>query len=158
MQDPNFVCPVPYPAIFWGCWFFDECREEKNCCAAGYCGGHCKPSPVGSRDKAPEKFGYFAFWISSKHHSHRLVARNGDEGLHQKSTLLRVWGSEFGIAKWYTGFKVPLDTALLSITIFQQEMREGENNYHKAVFGVSCVYILLLELFTKYHFGCFKSN
>ena len=28
----------------------------------------------------------------------------------------------------------------LSVTIFQQGMRERENNYHKAVSGVSCVY------------------
>ena len=27
-------------------------------------GEHCRPSPVGSRGKAPENFGYFAPWIS----------------------------------------------------------------------------------------------
>ena len=26
---------VPYSAVFLGgCWFFDKCSEEKNCCAA----------------------------------------------------------------------------------------------------------------------------
>ena len=30
----------------------------------------------------------------------------------------------------------------LSVTIFQQRLREGENNYHKAISGVSCVYFL----------------
>ena len=37
---PGYKCvqsdhPVPYPAIFGGCWFFDECSEEKKLCAAG---------------------------------------------------------------------------------------------------------------------------
>ena len=36
---------------------------------------------------------------------------NSDESLHQKSTLLRVWRSEFGIPNWYTGVKIALDTA-----------------------------------------------
>ena len=27
--------PVPYPAIFGGCQFFDECSKEKNHCATG---------------------------------------------------------------------------------------------------------------------------
>ena len=39
---------------------------------------------------------------------------NGDESLHQKSTLLRVWGSEFGIPNWYTGLKIALDMAQLT--------------------------------------------
>ena len=36
--------------------FFNDLNEEKNCCAAGKSGGHCKPSPVGSRDEVPENF------------------------------------------------------------------------------------------------------
>ena len=26
---------VPYPEVFWGGWFFNECSEEKNHIAAG---------------------------------------------------------------------------------------------------------------------------
>ena len=58
LQPPSSVL---YPAVFWGCRFFDKRSEEKNRCAAGWSGGRCKPSPVGSRDKALESFGYFAF-------------------------------------------------------------------------------------------------
>ena len=28
---------VPYPAIFWGCCFFDERNKDKGRCAAGEC-------------------------------------------------------------------------------------------------------------------------
>ena len=67
---------------------------------------------MGSRDKAPENFGYFAFWISSKHCSHGSATMNGDKSLYQKSTLLRVWESKFAIPNWYTSFKIALDMAL----------------------------------------------
>ena len=43
---------------------------------------------------------------------------NSDKSLQQKSTLLRVWGSEFGIPNQYTGFKVALDSALIVKHIF----------------------------------------
>ena len=55
---------------------------------------------------------------SSKHLSHGFATMNSDENLHQKSTLLRVWGSEFGILNWYTGFRVALDMALYSNICF----------------------------------------
>ena len=60
IQDLN---TVPYPEVFWGGRFFDECSEKKNRIAAGGSGvrGGCKPSPVGSRGEAPENFGYLAF-------------------------------------------------------------------------------------------------
>ena len=82
---------VLYPAIFWGCWFFDKRREEKNCYAARKCGWWCKLYPVGSRGCDNEWWGK----------------------LTPESTILRVWGSEFGIVNQYTGFKVTLDMALL---------------------------------------------
>ena len=47
-----------------GCRLFDKRSEEKNRCAAGESGERCKPSPVGSRDKASENCGYSAFWIA----------------------------------------------------------------------------------------------
>ena len=31
----TWASKVLYPAIFWGCCFFDEYSEEKNCYAAG---------------------------------------------------------------------------------------------------------------------------
>ena len=76
---------------------------------------------MGSRDKALENFGYFAFWISSKHGSRGSATTNGDESLHEKSTLLRVWGSEFGIPSRYTGFKIALDTALTKVRCYVLE-------------------------------------
>ena len=52
---------VLHPEVFWGGQVFDECSKEKNRTAAGGSGGCCKPSPVGSRGKALENFGYLAF-------------------------------------------------------------------------------------------------
>ena len=49
---------------------------------------------------------------SSKQRSRGSATMSGDESLHPKSTLLRAWGSEFGIPNRYTGFKIALDTAL----------------------------------------------
>ena len=36
---------VPYPEVFWGGRFFDECSEEKNCIAAEGSGGGGAVSP-----------------------------------------------------------------------------------------------------------------
>ena len=49
---------------FLECWFLDERSEEKISCTAREPERRCKPSPLGSRSKAPENFGYFAFWIA----------------------------------------------------------------------------------------------
>ena len=81
-------------------------------CSWGVWGQHCKPSPVGSRGKTLEIFWLFCVLNSSKHRSLGSVTRNIDESLHQKSTLLSVWGFEFGIQNRYTGFKIALDSAL----------------------------------------------
>ena len=53
---------MPYPEVFWGGWFFDECSKQKDHIAAGGSGvGRCKSAPVGSRGEALENFGYLAF-------------------------------------------------------------------------------------------------
>ena len=90
--------PVPYPAIFGGCQFF---------------------ASFGSRGKkALENCGYFAFWIAQNIALVALWQRTVtwtaicvflDELIF---TLLRVWGSEFGIPIQYAGFKIALDMAL----------------------------------------------
>ena len=60
----------------------------------------------------------FCILNSSKHCSLRSATRNVDESLHQKLTLLSVWGFEFGIPIRYTDFKIALDTALLVYVCF----------------------------------------
>ena len=56
---------VPYPAIlFWGgggVGFSTSVARRKTIVQLGSLGGHCKLSSVGSRGKALENFGYFAF-------------------------------------------------------------------------------------------------
>ena len=74
----------------------------------------CKPSPVRSRGDTLEIFWLFHILNSSKHHSLGSVTRNVDKSLHQKSTLLSVWGFEFGIPNRYTGFEIALDMALIT--------------------------------------------
>ena len=59
--SPKIYLEVPYPEVFWGGRFFDECSVEKNCIGARVSGGRCKPSPVGSTGEVPENFGYLAF-------------------------------------------------------------------------------------------------
>ena len=63
---------------------------------------------VGSSSKALEHFWLFCILNSSKHHSSGSAITNSDESLHHKSTLLRVWRSEFGILNQYTGFKIAM--------------------------------------------------
>ena len=69
---------VPYPAIFWGCQFFDEHSEEINSCVAREFGRCCKLSSVGSRGEAPGSFGYFTFWNRSKHRCRGSATTNSD--------------------------------------------------------------------------------
>ena len=79
----------------------------------GSLGQCCKPSPVGSRGQNPANFGLFSVLNSSKHGSLGSATKNVDESLHEKSTLLSVWGLEYGILNQYTAFKIALDTALI---------------------------------------------
>ena len=60
------ISTVPYPEIFLG--YLGSLWE------GGRGGGSCKPSPVGSRGKAPENLGYFTFWIAQ---NIALAALNG---------------------------------------------------------------------------------
>ena len=53
-----------------------------------------------SRDKAQRNCVSYAF---SKHCSRGSATVNFGKRLHQESTLLRVWGSEFGIPGYRTG-------------------------------------------------------
>ena len=71
--------------------------------ATGESGGHCRPSPVGSRGKAPENFGYLhseylktlVLWLMNSHLSiFRWINFYTFESL-------GVW---VGYLKWYTSF------------------------------------------------------
>ena len=111
--------PVPYPAIFLGVPLFRQAQQgEKPLCCWGVCGGRCKPSPVGSRGKASEEFGCFAFQIVQ---NIALMALLFVGLVHETSfvvlffTLLRVWGSKFDIPNQHTVFKIALDTTLGSL-------------------------------------------
>ena len=42
-------------------------------------------------------------------------------------TLLRVWGSEFGIPNWYTIFKIAQDTALIISSIISGDIKSYDN-------------------------------
>ena len=97
---------VLYSTIFWGCWFFDEVSEEKNQLRSLQ--EHCEPSSLGSRSKGPEHFSYFAFWIA-QNIAPVVICLFLDQ---LTVTLLRLWGSVFGIPNWYTSFKIALDMAL----------------------------------------------
>ena len=106
---------MPYPAIFWGCRLFDKRSEEKSRCAAGESGERCKPSPVGSRDKASENCGYSAFWIAQNIALVALGQRTLTICLFLDELifiLLRVWWSRFGIPNRYISLRIALDTAV----------------------------------------------
>ena len=80
--------------MFWGCRFFDELSEEKNCPAAGESGGGGGGGSVSPRPCGPEKF-FGKFWLfcilnSSKRRFRDSATKNSDESLHQKSTRLGV--------------------------------------------------------------------
>ena len=92
--------------------------RRKTVVQPGSLGRHCKPSPVRSRGQNPGNAWLFCVLNSSKHRSLGSATRNVDESLHQKSTLLSVWGFEFRILNWYTGFKIALDTSLFSKCLF----------------------------------------
>ena len=47
-----------------GAGFSMNAVKRKTIVQLGSLGRHCKPSPVGSRGKTLEIFGYFAFWIA----------------------------------------------------------------------------------------------
>ena len=95
-----------------GASFSTSVARRKTVVQLGGLGSAVSPPQRGPGTKPQKIFGYFAFWTSSKHRSRGSVTMNSDESLHQKSTLLRVWRSEFGIPNWYTGFKIALDMAL----------------------------------------------
>ena len=96
------------PLRNWGVW------EE---------GGSLKALPSGVQGQNPGKFQLFCILNSSKHRSRKTATTNDGESSHQKSTLLRIWGSEFGIPNRYTGFKIALDTALSSLSADFQFIR-----------------------------------
>ena len=128
--------------------------RRKTIVQLGSLGECCKPSPVGSRDKAPENFGYLVFWTSSKHCSCHLVTANGDESLHQKSTLLRVWGSEFGISNLYTSFKIALDTALANPPSTRpHDKTPGPRSY--VSFCCCCVFLPISKCYQRQSLCCF---
>ena len=103
---------VPYPAVFWGCWFFDECSKEKNHCTTGESGAVLEALPSGVQGQNAGNFWLFCVLNSSKHCSLGSATRNIDKNLHQKSTLFSNWGFEFGIPNQHTSFKMALDTSL----------------------------------------------
>ena len=94
-------------------------------CASGESGraGSLKALVSGVSGQNPGKFWLFCILNSSKHGSRRTATTNGGESSHQKSTLLRIWGSEFGIPNRYTGFKIALDTALSRLSADFQFIR-----------------------------------
>ena len=103
---------------FWGgAGFSTSVARRKTIVQLGSLGGAVSPPQWGPGTTPQKIFGYFAFWISSKHHLCGSAKTNSDQSLPQKSTLLRVWGSEFEIPNQYNGFKIALDTALLLLLI-----------------------------------------
>ena len=118
---------MPYPAIFWGCQFFDELREEKKCCAAGESGAALQALPSGVQGQNPGSFCLFCVLNSSKHRCLGSVIRNVDKSLHHKSILSSVWRFEFRIPNWYTGFKIALDTALVYASFHEKTLCTKRN-------------------------------
>ena len=93
----------------WGCWFFNKCSEEENCCTAV-----SRPSVVLHGWSPGKHFWLFCILSCSKHCSRYSGRMNGDDSsiFRWIFTLLRVWRYEIGIPNQYTGFKTALDTAL----------------------------------------------
>ena len=75
--------------------------------------GTLQSCPKEFQGQNPGTFWLICFLNSSKHRSGSSASMNGEENLHQKSKLLRVWQSEFVISNWYNRFKITLDMALL---------------------------------------------
>ena len=114
--------PLPYLAIFWECWFFDKRSEEKSHVELGSLGGGgvwggAVSPPQWGQGEEPCKI--YAILHSEYLKTERAHCGNSasmviclflDELIF---TLLRAWGSAFGIANWYINFKT-LDTILSS--------------------------------------------
>ena len=114
--------------FFGGASFSTSVARRKTVVQLGSLGWCCKPSPVGSKGETLEIFGYFAFWIA--------------QNMALKSTLLSVWGFEFGIPNRYTGFKIALDTAL-ALSVFIKEIRYKiwvKDRYSNNPIGLSFLY------------------
>ena len=110
---------VSYPAIFSGYRFFDKCNKEKNRSAAGESRRGTASPPKWDPQTNLWKILAILHSNSSKHRFHgsahcgtsawTVICLFLDELIF---TLLRVWGSEFGISNRITGFKIALDMAL----------------------------------------------
>ena len=92
-----------------GAGFSMNVVKRKTIVQLGSLGRHCKSGVQGQN---PGNFWLFCILNSSKHRSLGSATRNADKSLHQKSTLLSIWGFEFGIPNPYPSFKIALDTAL----------------------------------------------
>ena len=83
------IIPVPYPAIFRGAGISTCVARRKTVVQPGSLGGRRDPSLVGVQ----KLIWLFCILNSLKHRFCSSATTNGDESLHQKSTLLRlaVW-------------------------------------------------------------------
>ena len=97
--------------LFWGAGFSTSIVRRKIIVQLGSLG-------AGVLSALPSEVkGLFFLLNSSKHRSRGSATTNGDESLHQKSALLRVWRSESGIPNRYSSFRIALDTALPVVSI-----------------------------------------
>ena len=72
----TFQCRIQH--LFWGAGFSLSVARRKTVVQLGSLVGRCKPSPVGSRSKAPENFWLFCIPNSSRYRFHGSAITNGD--------------------------------------------------------------------------------
>ena len=105
---------------FWGAASFLTSATRKTIVQLGSLEGVLQALPSGVQEQSPGRFLLICILSSSKHPSRgstcyatsvwKVNCLFFDELIF---TLLRFWGSEFGIRDWYTNFKIALDMALL---------------------------------------------
>ena len=105
---------MPHPSIFLESWILDERSEEKISFAARESERRCKSSPLGSRSKAPENFGYFAFLIAQNIAflalSQQSMTKTYTRNQHFESFGVLAWDSK---PVYRLQFKIAPDTAVL---------------------------------------------
>ena len=101
-------------------------KGEKPLCSWGVWGevggqGCCKPSPMGSRDKALKNIWLFCILNSSKHRSHGSVTMNGDKSF----TLNFYIFEKLGVWVWDPKLVYQLQNSSGYSTVFKSQCCRG---------------------------------
>ena len=106
---------------------------------------------LGSGDQGRSLRNVWLFCIlnSSKHCPQGSATTNGGKSLHQKLTLLKLWGSEFWTPNQYTGFRIALNMTLIELSCQINKMSINHL--------ILCMVLQVFVLFECFAFSNFSS-